>query len=134
MLIQTLKDPFIYLFIFIYPYYVRARKAFIININTKFFLEFIYPLPQSDSTTSVLPLSHLPSGHLTMSADIFGCHTGEVTLASTKERPGMLLNILHITHRTVHYPPEKNDLAQMLVLLRLRNCLWAVPRAHGFWL
>ena len=45
-----------------------------------------------------------PRGHLAMSGDIFGCHTGGM-LASNGLRPGMPLNALQCTGQT---PPKKD--------------------------
>lgn len=49
-----------------------------------------------------------PRSHLAISGDIFSCHMGGVLLASSGQRPGILLNIPQFRE----LPPTKNNPAQ----------------------
>lgn len=62
-----------------------------------------------------------PKGHLAMSRDIFHCHncSGSVLLASSRQRPGMLLNILKYT--TQFSTTKIITWPQMSTMLQVRN-------------
>lgn len=59
-----------------------------------------------------------PRGHWAMSGDTFGCHDGEVLLASSGQRPRMLLAILQFTGE---HPQQRIIQAKMSVMLLWRN-------------
>lgn len=57
-----------------------------------------------------------------MSGGIFGCYTREVILASSGQRPGMLLNILKLL-QCILLSLVKNYAAPISIMLRLKNLL-----------
>lgn len=95
-------------------------------------MEFIYHLLQSDSTTSVLPLSRLPSGHLAMYADIFGFHDWR---SDTGTYQGDARNAAkHPTYNTLDgtLPPKKNDPAQNVSGIEVeKHCAWQYLEPMG---
>lgn len=99
----------------------RGQEVLNNKMNTKFFLEFIYHLLQSDSTTSVLPLSRLPVDICQCMQIIFGCRDWR---GDTGTYQGDARNaVKHPTYNTLDrpYPPKRMIQPKMLVVLRLRN-------------
>lgn len=59
-----------------------------------------------------------PRGHLTLSRDIFGHHNWEVLLASSGQRPRILIAILQCTGQL---PTIKNDLDPNVIISEMEK-------------